>query len=118
MFKGGMGGMGGLNINKLMKQAKEMQDQMAKIQEELKDRIVEGSAGGGVVKAYVNGQQDLMSLKIDPEVLKSEDSALLTDMIVAAVNQGIKKSKDMAQEEMNKVTGGMGANMPGMFPGM
>lgn len=115
MFKGLPGG---LNLPKLMKQAKQMQEQMAKLQEELKDRVVEASAGGGMVTVYFNGQQEMVSLKIDPEVLKSEDKSMLEDLITAAINQGIKKSKDLAQEEMNKLTGGLGPNMPGLFPGM
>jgi DNA-binding YbaB/EbfC family protein len=109
------GGLGGFNVNKLMKQAKQMQDQMAKVQEELKERVVEASAGGGMVTAYFNGQQELVSLKINPEVIKSEDVGMLEDLITAAINQAVKKSKDLAQEEMNKVTGGLG---PGLIPGM
>jgi hypothetical protein len=118
MFKGGIGGMGGLNINKLMKQAKEMQDKMAQVQAELKERVVEAGSGGGAVTAYVNGQQELVSLKIKPEVLKTDDASMVEDLIVAAINQAMKKAKDMAQEEMNKITGGLGANFPGMLPGM
>lgn len=112
------GGLGGFNVNKLMKQAKQMQDQMAKVQEELKERVVEASAGGGMVTAYFNGQQELVSLKIKPEVLKSEDPGMLEDLVTAAINQAIKKSKDLAQEETNKITGGMGSSLSGLIPGM
>lgn len=101
-------GMGGMNLGKLMKQAQEMQKNMAKVQEELKERIVEASSGGGMVKVHMNGQQELMSIKIDPEVVNKDDVTMLEDLISAAINEGLNKSKEMSKEEMGKLTGGMG----------
>ncbi len=110
MAKGGPGGMG--NMGDLIKQAQQMQKQMAKAQEDLKQRVVEGSAGGGMVKCMVNGAQEVLSVKLDPEVLK-DDPEMLEDLIAAAVNQGLKKSQELAQKEMSKLTGGLG--IPGLF---
>ncbi len=108
------GGFGGMNINKMMKQAQDMQKQMAKVQEELKERVVEATAGGGMVTVHMNCQQELLSVKIDPEVMKGDDVGMLEDLIVAAVAEVTKKSKDLAQEEMNKITGGLGG-LPGLM---
>ncbi len=99
----------------MMKQLKKVQDKMNKIQEELATRTVEGSAGGSMVTAVVNGKQELVSLKIEKEVVDPDDIEMLQDLIVAAVNQGIKKSQDMMNEEMSKLTGGLGLNIPGLF---
>jgi DNA-binding YbaB/EbfC family protein len=99
----------------MMKQLKKVQDKMNKVQEELATRTVEGSAGGSMVTAVVNGKQELVSLKIEKEVVDPEDIEMLQDLIVAAVNQGIKKSQDMMNEEMSKLTGGLGLNIPGLF---
>lgn len=112
MFKGGMGG---LNISKMMKQAQDLQKQMAKVQEELKDRVVEASAGGGMVTVKVNGNQEVLDIKIDPEVVKSDDVSMLEDLITAAVSEGVRKAKDLAQSEMARLTGGLGPNIPGLF---
>lgn len=100
----------GMNLGKLMKQAQEMQKRMEKVQEELKERVVEATAGGAV-KVRVNGAQELLDLDIKPEVLK-EDPAICRDLIVAAVNEGLKKSKALADQEMAKVSGGM-RGLPG-----
>ncbi|MEK7449434.1 MAG: YbaB/EbfC family nucleoid-associated protein [Planctomycetota bacterium] len=108
------GGLGGFDVGKMMKQAQGMQKEMLKVQEELKERVVEASAGGGMVTVHINGQQELLSVKIDPEVFKSGDVSMLEDLMVAAVLEGMKKSKDLAQLEMNKITGGLGANFPGL----
>jgi len=105
---GGGGGMGDL-----VRQAQKMQQRMAEVQSGLKERIVEGTAGGNMVRVYVNGQQDIVGVKIDPQVIDPKDPAMLEDLILAASRQGLKKSREMAQEEMNRVTGG--ANVPGMF---
>jgi len=96
-----------------MKQAQLMQQKMARMQEELAQREVEASAGGGMVTAVVNGKQQLISLKIDQGVVDPEDVEMLQDLVVAAVNEAIKKSQDMMQQEMSKITGGM--NIPGLF---
>ena len=69
--------------------------------------VAEGNAGGGIVRAHVNGQREILSIKIDPEVMKSEDPEMVEDMIVAAVNQGLKKAAEMAQKELGKATGGL-----------
>ncbi len=93
-----------------------MQKEMEKVQEALDELTVEGTAGGGMVTAVVNGKQKLVSIKIDPEVVDPEDTEMLEDLVSAAVNQGIEKSKDMAQEQMQKVAGGMlgGLKIPGL----
>jgi DNA-binding YbaB/EbfC family protein len=108
-----MNQMGGMNVGKLMKQAQQMQKQMAKTQEELKERVVEATAGGGMVTVKVNGAQEVLDISIDPQVVDPEDKDLLEDMVTAAVNEGMKKAKELADAEMAKVTGGM--NLPGMF---
>nr|WP_230869745.1 YbaB/EbfC family nucleoid-associated protein [Halocella sp. SP3-1] len=100
-------------MNKLMKQAQQMQAKMAKMQDELKEKTVEATAGGGVVKVVVNGKQELLDIKIDPDAVDPEDVEMLEDLILAAVNEGMRKISDMVNEEMGKLTGGM--NIPGMF---
>ena len=104
---GGMGDMAGM-----LKQAQKMQKDMARIQEELKERVVEGTSGGGAVKAFVNGQQELLSLKIEPSAVDPQDLSMLEDLVTAAVQNGLKASKEMMQAEMQKVTGGLG--LPGL----
>ena len=104
---GGMGDMAGM-----LKQAQKMQKDMARIQEELKERVVEGSSGGGAVKAFVNGQQELLSLKIEPSAVDPQDLSLLEDLVTAAVQNGLKASKELMAAEMQKATGGLG--LPGM----
>lgn len=96
-----------------MKQAQQMQQKMARLQDELAGREVEASAGGGMVAAVVNGKQQLLSISIDPGVVDSDDVEMLQDLVVAAVNEAIKKSQEMMQQEMGKITGGM--NIPGLF---
>jgi nucleoid-associated protein EbfC len=103
----GIGGMGNL-----LKQAQEMQSRMAKIQEELAQKTVEGSSGGGMVRVTVNGQLALMAIKIDPTVINSEENEMLEDLIMAAVNDGMGKARDMASTEMSKITGGL--KIPGL----
>ena len=104
-------GMG--NMNKMMKQAQQMQKQMADLQAELEEREVEATAGGGMIKVVVTGKQELKSVEINPEALDPDDVELLQDMVLAAVNEALRKAQDMNQEEMKKITGGM--NIPGMF---
>lgn len=101
------------NMGNIMKQAQQMQQKMARMQEELQDRTVEASAGGGMVTAVVNGRQQVVSITIEQGVVDPEDVDMLQDLIVAAVNEALKKSQEMAQEEMSKITGGL--NMPGLF---
>ena len=104
---------GGSGMGDLVRQAQKMQQRMAEVQQDLKERIVEGTAGGGMVTILVNGQQDIVAVKIDPQVIDPKDPAMLEDLILAAARQGLKKARDMAQEEMGKVTGGV--NLPGLF---
>lgn len=100
------------NMGKIMKQAQKMQERMLRMQEELATKTVEATAGGGMITAVVNGKYELVSLKIEREVVDPEDIEMLQDLIVAAVNEGVRKSQEMAQEEMAKVTGGL--NIPGL----
>ncbi len=100
------------DITKLFKQARKLQSQMQEIQEELARKEVEASSGGGMVTAKVNGKKELVSLKIDPEVT-SEDPEMLEDLIVAAVNEALRKVDEITKEEMGKLTGGL--SLPGLF---
>jgi len=100
------------NLTGFIKQAQEMQKKIAAVQDGLKNRVVEGSSGGGMITAMVNGRQELLKIKIDPQVVDPDDVEMLEDLVVAAVSQAVKKSKDLAKEEMAKVTGGL--SIPGM----
>ena len=100
-------------LGNIMKQAQQMQAKIARVQQELETQEVEATAGGGMVTARANGKQQLLDLKIEKDVVDPEDVEMLQDLVLAAVNEAIKKSQEMIQEEMSKVTGGM--NIPGMF---
>ena len=100
------------NIGNIMKQAQKMQAQMAKVQEELAQKTVEASAGGGMVTVVVTGKQEIMSIAIEPEVIDASDKEMLQDLVVAAVNEGLRKSQEMVAEEMKKITGGL--QIPGL----
>ena len=100
------------NIGSLMKQAQKMQAQIAKVQEELAGKTIEASSGGGMVSVVVNGKQELVSIKIEPEVIDSNDKEMLQDLVVAAVNEALRKSQEMVSEEMGKITGGL--QIPGL----
>lgn len=102
-----------MNMNNLMKQAQQMQAKLAMLQNELADREVEASAGGGMVKVKVNGKQQLLSISINKECVDPNDVATLEELVFTAVNQAMKESQDMVQQAMSKVTGGM--NIPGLF---
>ena len=102
-----------MNMNNLMKQAQQMQAKLAMLQNELNDREVESSAGGGMVKVKVNGKQQLLSISINKECVDPNDVATLEELVFTAVNQAMKESQEMVQQAMSKVTGGM--NIPGMF---
>ena len=95
-----------------MKQAQQLQQQMMKVQSELEASTVESSSGGGVVTVVVSGKMRLESLSIDPEVVDPEDVDILQDLVIAAVNEGMQKAQDMANEKMGALTGGM--NIPGL----
>jgi nucleoid-associated protein EbfC len=97
----------------IMKQAQKLQAQMLKVQEELAQKTVESSVGGGMVKAVANGKQELVSIKIEPEVIDKDDAELLEDLVLSAVNDALKKAQEMASEEMGKLTGGL--NIPGLM---
>lgn len=104
--KGGMPG--GVNMGNLMKQAQKMQKQMEEAQENLEASEMTASAGGGVVEVTVNGNKEIKNIKIDPDVVDPEDVETLEDLITAAVNEAIRKMEEQTQEEMSKITGGMG----------
>lgn len=96
-----------------MKQAQQVQARMMKLQEELALKTVEASAGGGMVTAVVNGRFEIVSLKIEKDVVNPDDVEMLQDLIAAAVNEGVRKAQEMAQAEMSKITGGL--QIPGMM---
>jgi len=99
-------------MNQMIKQAKKMQEQMEKMQAELKEKVVEASAGGGAVTAKVSGKQEVLEIKIKPEVVDPEDVEMLEDLILAVINDALKKSQEMVSGEMSKITGGI--NIPGL----
>jgi len=99
----------------MMRKAQQMQKRMAEVQEQLANQTVESTAGGGMVRCVVNGKQEVLSLAIDREVVDPEDLEMLQDLVLAAVNEGIKKSQELVASEMGKIAGGMGLNIPGLF---
>ncbi len=102
----------------MMRQAKILQDKMARMQEELGDKMVESSVGGGMVVARANGRQELLAITLEREVVNPDDIEMLQDLIVASVNDVLKKSQEMAAQEMSKLTGGLkipGLKIPGLF---
>ncbi len=102
-------------MGNLLKQAQQFQTKMAKLQEELGERTVEASAGGGMVNVVVNGRQEVVSIGIDPEVIDPDEQEMLQDLILAAVNDGLSKAKEMVNEEMGKLTQGLNLpNIPGL----
>jgi len=110
------------NMAAIMKQAQKVQEEIKKVQDNLENITVEASSGGGMVKAQANCKLQILHIKIEPEVYGEEDKEMLEDLIVAAVNQAIANAQQKANEEMEKVTGGLlgGLNLPGgfKFPGM
>lgn len=99
----------------LVKQAQVFQEKLAKVQEEAGQKVVEASAGGGMVLARANGRGELLAVKIDPEVIRSGDAEMLGDLVVAAVNEALKKGKEQMEESVKGLTGGLGLNIPGLF---
>ena len=97
----------GMDLNKLMQQAQQMQEQVQKAQEEMANEVVEGTAGGGVVTARVKGDGMVDSISIDPDAIDPEDAEMLGDLVTAAVNEGLRKAKDLAAERLNNVTQGL-----------
>jgi DNA-binding YbaB/EbfC family protein len=100
------------NIGNIVKQAKKMQEKMGRLQQELETRTVEAQSGGGMVRVLVNGKFEIVSLTIEKDVVNPEDVEMLQDLIAAAVNEGIRKSQEMASQEMAKITGGLA--IPGL----
>lgn len=101
------------NMANIMKQAQQMQAQMAKLQEEAATKTVTGSAGGGMVTVTANGALEVVSVRIDPEALKDADVEMLQDVVLAATNEALKNARQLMAEQMKSVTGGM--NIPGLF---
>ncbi len=101
------------NMMGMMKQAQKLQAKMMEMQAELGTRTVSAAAGGGMVEAVVNGRQELLSLRIDKEVVSPDDVEMLQDLILAAVNEALNHSREMMAQEMSKLTGGM--QIPGLF---
>ncbi|MGI5881057.1 MAG: YbaB/EbfC family nucleoid-associated protein [Syntrophomonadaceae bacterium] len=107
-FNPGMGG----SMKNMLKEAKKVQEQLVKKQAELEETEVEAASGGGAVTVRVNGRQEILSVKINPEVVDPEDIEMLEDLVLTAVNEAVRKSQEMVSEEMAKITGGF--NIPGL----
>ncbi|MDD2233322.1 MAG: YbaB/EbfC family nucleoid-associated protein [Desulfitobacteriaceae bacterium] len=110
-FKNAGGGMG--NMNQMLKQAQKLQAEMARTQEELKNKTVDAAAGGGVVRVVVSGKMEVVELQIKPEAVDPEDVEMLEDLVKAAINEGLRKAQEMMASEMGKLTGGL--KIPGLF---
>ena len=106
-------GRGPGNMQSMLRQAQKMQEDMAKLQEELDTREYTARSGGGAVTAVVDGKHSLKTLEIQPEVVDPEDTEMLADLVIAAVNEAVRQAAETSETEMSKVTGGM--NLPGMF---
>ena len=102
-----------MNMQQIMRQAQKMQKKMEEAQEEAASQIVEASAGGGMVAVKVNGRQELLEITIEKDVVNPDDVEMLQDLIVAAVNEGMKKAQQVMQDKLQGITGGL--NIPGMF---
>ncbi len=101
------------NMNSVIKQAQKMQEEMERVQQETEEQQVEAASGGGAVKVVVNGKKELISIKLDPDAVDPDDVETLEDLIMAAVNEAVKKAEDMMEEKMGAITGGL--NIPGLF---
>ncbi len=101
------------NMKNMMKQAQQLQNKMAKMQEEMAEKTIEASAGGGMIKVVANGKQEIISIHIEKEVVDPEDVEMLQDLILAAANEALTQSQKMVSDEMSKLTGGM--NIPGLM---
>ena len=108
----GMGG-GPSNMQGMIKQAQKMQEEMQKAQEELEAKEYKAAAGGGAVEAVVSGKKEIVSLTIKPEVVDPEDIDMLQDLIISAINEGLRQVEEESNDQMQKITGGM--NIPGLF---
>jgi len=103
-------------MQKMLKQVQKMQAEMAKAQEELKNKTVDATAGGGVITVTANGNQEIVAIKIEPDAVDPDDVEMLEDLVVAAVNEALRKAQDLVAQEMQKITGGL--NIPGMPTGL
>ncbi len=110
-FPRGMGG--GPNMNQMLKQAQKMQEQMLKMQEELETKTYEASSGGGAVSVKISGKKELMEITLSEAVVDPDDIEMLQDLIIAAVNEGLRKASESSENELGKLTGGL--NIPGLF---
>ena len=99
-------------MGNMMKQAQKLQSQMMKLQEELADKTIESSSGGGMVTVVANGRQQIVSIQIENEVVDPDDVEMLQDLVLAAVNDALAKAQEMVSSEMGKLTGGL--NIPGL----
>lgn len=106
-----MAGLG--DFTGLLKQAQQMQAEMSRVQDGLKDRVVEGTSGGGMVTVHVNGNGDVLSVKIQPEAIDPDDREMLEDLVLTAVKQGVEKARELGKKELGKLTGGL--SLPGIF---
>ncbi|NLP13190.1 MAG: YbaB/EbfC family nucleoid-associated protein [Clostridium sp.] len=113
MARGGFPGFGG-NMGNLVRQAQKMQKEMEKVQEELKEKTVEASAGGGAITVVATGKKDIKEIIIKPEVVDPDDVEMLQDLVLAAVNEALRKADEMVSSEVGKITGGLGG-IPGLF---
>ncbi len=101
------------NMNSVLKQAQKMQEEMERIQQETEEENIEATSGGGAVRVIVNGKKELVEIKLDPDAVDPDDVETLEDLIMAAVNEAVKKAEDMMEEKMGAITGGL--NIPGLF---
>jgi DNA-binding YbaB/EbfC family protein len=108
MFRGG-------NVNQLMKMARQLQQQALKLKEEIENKEFVGTAGGGAVKVVAKGSGELVSVEISPELLESGDREMIQDLIVVAANQAIKEGRETLAKEMERITGGLGIDLGGLF---
>ena len=112
-FQSGMGGFGGINMNQLMKQAKKMQEEMEKTQEDLVSKVFESTAGGGAISVKANGKKQILEIKLEKDVVDPDDVEMLQDLVMAAVNEVMRQIDEASETEMSKVTGGL--NIPGLM---
>ena len=101
------------NMNSVIKQAQKMQEEMEKIQQETEEEQIEATSGGGAIKVVMSGKKELVSIKIDPDAVDPDDVETLEDLIIAAINEAVKKADDLMSDRMGAITGGL--NIPGLF---
>lgn len=103
-----------VDMGKMMKQARKLQEKMGKLQDELGEKTVEASTGGGMVKVVATGKRELQSIEISPEVVDPDDVEMLQDLTLAAVNEALRKAEELATVEMSKIAGGLNLKIPGL----